>query len=62
MRYFEMIEKKAAHIDGTVAASASGKKTQLIRIPAGSGPVQVYVRDGKLFVISDHPLEKVTQQ
>lgn len=55
MRYFELIEKKAAQIAGTATAFSSGKNTQLIRIPAGAGPVRVYIRDGKLFVISDQP-------
>ncbi len=59
MRYFELIEKKATNIHRTVAVSGSGKKTQLIRIPSGVGPVQVYIRDGKVFVISDPPLDKI---
>lgn len=60
MRYFELIEKKATQKDATTAASGNGRKTELIRIPAGAGPVQLYIRNGKVFVISDQPLDRLS--
>lgn len=60
MRYSELIEKKATQQDATAAASGTGSKTHLIRIPAGAGPVQLYIKDGKLFVISDQPLDRLS--
>ena len=60
MRYFELIEEKeVAAEDLASVVSGEGKKTKVIRIPAGVGPVQVYARDGKIFVISTQPLERV---
>ena len=61
MRYFELIEDKSKHSFAPAVDADKRNKTQLIRIPAGSVPVQVYIRDGKLFVISDQPLQKVTK-
>ena len=59
MRYFELIEEKEAAVEEPAAVvSGKHKKTKLIRIPAGAGPVQVYIRDGKVFVISTEPLER----
>lgn len=61
MRYFEIIQPKQfeAVASGDVTAGKP-KKTKEFKIPAGAGPVQVYVRDGKIFVISMEPLEKRT--
>lgn len=56
MRYFELIEQKEVTADAP--ATGKGKRTKEIRIPAGSGPVQVYVRDGEIFVISAQPLDR----
>lgn len=61
MRYFEIIQPKQfeAVASGEVPAGKS-KKTKAFKIPAGAGPVQVYVRDGKVFVVSMEPLERLT--
>lgn len=59
MRYFELIEKKSTQQAATKSAPGAGAKTELIRIPAGAGPVQLYIRNGKVFVISDKPLDRV---
>lgn len=61
MRYFELIKPKQfeAVASGEVT-SAKPKKTKEFKIPAGAGPVQVYVRDGKIFVVSLEPLERHT--
>lgn len=60
MRYSELIECEITSKETAAAVSGSRRKTKLIRIPAGAGPVQVYIRDGKVFVVSDQPLERVT--
>lgn len=60
MRYFELIEKKATQHGVIPTASGIGRKTELIRIPAGAGPVQIYIRNGKVFVISDQPLNRLS--
>jgi hypothetical protein len=60
MRYFELIESEVTSKETAAAVSCSRRKTKLTRIPAGAGPVQVYIRDGKVFVVSDQPLERVT--
>lgn len=59
MRYFELIQSKQfeALASGEVTAGKP-KKTKTFKIPAGAGPVQVYVRDDKIFVISLQPLER----
>ena len=61
MRYFELIQSKQlqALASGDVTAGKP-KKTKTFKIPAGAGPVQVYVRDGKIFVISMEQLERHT--
>lgn len=61
MRYFELIQSKQleALASGEVTAGKP-KKTKTFKIPAGAGPVQVYVRDGKIFVISMEQLERHT--
>jgi hypothetical protein len=60
MRYSELIENKVTGKDTATAVRGGQRRTKLIRIPAGAGPVQVYIRDGKVFVVSDQPLERVT--
>lgn len=61
MRYFELIQPKQieAVASGEVV-SGKPKKTTAFTIPAGAGPVQVYFRDGKIYVVSMEPLEKRT--
>lgn len=61
MRYFELIQTKQfeAVASGEIT-TGKPKKTKAIRIPAGAGPVQVYLRDGKIFVVSLEPLERHT--
>ncbi|WP_308922878.1 hypothetical protein [Janthinobacterium sp. J1-1] len=62
MRYFEIIQQKQLETASFSKVGASKpNKTKMIKIPAGTGPVQVYVRDGKIFVISSEPLERRTQ-
>ena len=61
MRYFEFIQPKQFEAAASGEATAGKpKKTKAFKIPAGAGPVQVYVRDGEIFVISMEPLEKRT--
>lgn len=61
MRYFELIEEKEEAVEVPAAVVPSKhKRTELIRIPAGAGPVQLYIRNGKVFVISDQPLDRVS--
>lgn len=61
MRYFELIQPKQLEAAASSkVAAGKPKKTKVIKIPAGAGPVQVYVRDGKIFVISLEPLERRT--
>lgn len=60
MRYSELIENNVI-VKAQLIADPEGKaKTKLIRIPAGAGPVRIYIRDGKVFVISDQPLDRGT--
>lgn len=60
MRYSELIENNVTVKAPLTADPKCKAKTKLIRIPAGAGPVRIYIRDGKLFVISDQPLERST--
>lgn len=61
MRYFELIEDKKQAVEAPAAVvPGKHKRTELIRIPAGAGPVQLYIRNGRVFVISDKPLDRVS--
>lgn len=62
MRYFELIQPKQfeAVASGEVTAGKP-KKTKAFKIPAGTGPVQVYFRGGKIYVVSLEPLERLTK-
>jgi hypothetical protein len=59
MRYFELIQPKQFEaVASCEVAVSKPKKTKMIQIPAGAGPVEVHVRDGEIFVISLEPLER----
>lgn len=61
MRYFELIQSKQFEpVASSEVTAGKPKKTKMFKIPAGAGPVQVYIRDGKIFVISMEPLERRT--
>jgi hypothetical protein len=61
MRYFELIQPK--QFEGVASSEVTAgkpKKTTAFTIPAGAGPVQVYFRDGKIYVVSMEPLQRLT--
>lgn len=55
MRYFELIQKQTSKAKAVTktAAVVWPENTQVLKIPAGSGTVQISMVDGKVTVTSD---------